>query len=188
MAELEHQQLHGGRSPPQPLDFTFPKRDFGKKTVVKRAFQPGWFKSWRWLHYDEANDIVLCHTCVQALDQRKVRSNLGDAAFLTKGYCNWKDATIAFRKHESSAFHKEAVEMMMTLPATTRNVGEMLSTLHTAEKAENRRFLLTILSNIKFLARQNCAIRGHSDTDSNFHQLLKLRSEDEPKLLDWLSR
>ena len=71
MAEHDQQQLHGGRSPHQPLNFTFPMRDFGKKAVVKRAFQPGWFKSWSWLHYDEAKDVVLCHTSVQALDQKK---------------------------------------------------------------------------------------------------------------------
>ena len=76
----------------------------------------------------------------------------------------------------------------MTLPATTRNMGEMLSTIHTAEKAENRRFLLTILYNIKFVARQNCAIHVHSDTDSNYHQQLKLHSEDGPKLLEWLKK
>ena len=31
---------------------------------------------------DEAKDIVICHTCVQALDQRKVRSNSGDGPVL----------------------------------------------------------------------------------------------------------
>ena len=36
------------------------------------------------------------------------------------------------------------------------------------------------LSTLRFLARQGCAIRGHGDeTDGNFHQLLKLRGEED---------
>lgn len=72
------------------------------------------------------------------------------------------------------------------MPATTRDVGELLSSAHAREKAVNRRCLLKILSNLRFLARQACAIRGHGDeTDGNFHQLLKLRSEDDKMV--WLT-
>ena len=31
-------------SPYQPSDFLFSKREFGRKNVVKRSFQPRWFK------------------------------------------------------------------------------------------------------------------------------------------------
>ena len=71
----------------------------------------------------------------------------------------------------------------MTIPATTVDVGEMLSSEHTRQKAENRECLLKILSNLRFLCRQGCAIRGHGDeNDGNFHQLLMLRGEDDPKV------
>ena len=60
---------------------------------------------------------------------------------MTKGFSNWKDATVAFPQHEESACHKEAVEML-TLPATTPNVGEMLSSTLAKEKAANRHCLL----------------------------------------------
>lgn len=33
---------------------------------------------------------------------------------VTKGYSNWKDAIVAFKKHEKSACHKEAVEMIIS--------------------------------------------------------------------------
>jgi len=70
------------------------------------------------------------------------------------------------------------VEKVLTLPATTRDVGELLSSAHACERAVNQRCLLEILSNLRFLARQGCTIRGHGDeADGNFHQLLKLRSE-----------
>ena len=40
----------------QPTSHNFPKKSFGKKTVVERSFQATWFNTWKWLHYDETND------------------------------------------------------------------------------------------------------------------------------------
>ena len=79
---------------------------------------------------------------------------------------------------------------VFTLPATTRDVGEVLSAAHALEKTENRQCLLKILSNLRFLARQSCAIRGDGDeSDSNFVQLfIKLRGEDDPKIHEWMIR
>ena len=101
-------------------------------------------------------------------------------AFISRGFCNWKLATSVFRQHELRNCHKEAVEKIITLPATTSDVGEMLSKAHAQEKSENRQVLLTILSNLRFLARQACAIRGDgNENDSNFIQLCKLHIHKE---------
>ena len=120
---------------------------------------------------------------------RLIPGNL-DGAFITRGFSNWKDVTISFRKHDCSNCHKEAFEKMPTLPATTKNIGEMLSSQHSAEKVQNHTCLLKILSNLRFLARQGCAIRGSDEheKDSNLHQLYKLRCEDESALEEWLRK
>ena len=52
--------------PHQPLSFPYPKRPFGKTTIVHRSFQSAWYSSWSWLHYNETNDTVLCHLCAGA--------------------------------------------------------------------------------------------------------------------------
>ena len=71
------------------------------------------------------------------------------------------------------------MEKIVTLPFTTRDVGELLSGMHAQDKIKNRQCFLKILSSLRFLAYQGCAIRGHGDeTDGNFYQLLKLRGED----------
>ena len=63
----------------------------------------------------------------------------------------------------------------------------MLSRAHAQEKYENRQVLLTIVSKLRFLARQACAIRGDgNENDSNFMQLFKLRGEDNPKVYEWM--
>jgi len=85
--------------------------------------------------------------------------------------------------HEQCGSHKRAVEAIITLPATTKDVGELLSSTHASEKATNRQCLLKIISNLRFFARQGSAIRGHRDeTDSNYYQLLKLRGEDDERV------
>ena len=85
--------------------YSFPKRDFGKKVVVKRSCKFEWFQTWPWLHYDEEKDVVLCHVCLSALQAKKMTVKRGDSAFLSKGFSNWKDATTSFKAHESSACH-----------------------------------------------------------------------------------
>ena len=105
----------------------------------------------------------LHHGC-QIKKNNKLRN--WDLAFVSRGYCNWKDATGekgAFSTHQKSATHKRAVEVIFTLPATTGNVGEMLSRAHAWERLENRDYLLKLFQNIRFLSRQGIALCGHDD-------------------------
>ena len=183
-----------GEKPNQPSRFPFPKREFGKKTIVKRAFQQQWFHHWPWIHYDEVNDVAFCHTCVTAVRSKKLKnvSNNGNLTFIHRGYANWKDAsgkTGAFCKHESSSLHKQAVEVIYTLPRTTLDVGELLSAVHASEKESNRKYLLKVSQTVKYLARQGLALRGDgNEIDSNFSQLLLLRANDDPKIHEYLAK
>ena len=127
----------------QPKSFKFPKRSFGKKTVVNRSFQSSWFEKWNWLHYIENDDAVVCITCMQANAQKKLQwsSNL-DLAFISNGFKNWKDATVKFAIHEACKYLKEVVLKMITLPSSTKNVAESLSNALKREKLEWRQCLL----------------------------------------------
>lgn len=53
---------------------------------------------------------------------------------------------------------------------------------------QNRTCFIKIIESVRFLARQGLAMQGHTDTESNFNQLLKLRANDVPLLSDWLQR
>ena len=108
---------------------------------------------------------------------------------MTRGFSTWKDGTVAFRNHEKSASHREAVEVIVTLPSTTHDIGEQLSQQHAAQKLKNRQALYQILSSIRFLGRQGLAVRGdRNESDSNFQQLLRMKAEDDPNLAEWLRR
>ena len=96
---------------------------------------------------------------------------------------------MAFKSHELSACHREAVEMIISLPSSTRHIGTQLSKQYAIEMAQNRRMLLKILSSMRFLARQALAFRGHhSDYDGNLIQLLKLQGEENSEMCEWLEK
>lgn len=108
---------------------------------------------------------------------------------VSKGFCNWKNATAQFQKHLQSSCHREAVEVVITLPATTKDIGEQLVQQHAKDKERNRKMLLKIMSSIRYLARQGLALRGDGDEeDGNFLQLLKFKGDSDPDVLDWLQR
>jgi len=48
--------------------------------------------------------------------------------------------------------------------------------------------LLRIFTTLRYLGRQGLALRGHEDSESNFKQLLLLRSDDSPELRKRLQR
>ncbi len=64
--------------------------------------------------------------------------------------------------------HLEAVEAMITLPKSTPDVGELLSSIHKNEKEEAINVLKTIISSVRFLARQGLALRGHDEEEGKF--------------------
>lgn len=126
---------------------------------------------------------------MEAINSLQVPEKCADSAFISRGFSNWKDAMTSFRKHSESKCHKEAVDRVLVIPSTCKDCGDMLSGQHAIEKAINRKMLLTILSSIRYLARQGLPLRGDgNEDDGNFIQLLKLRSDDDPSLTDWLCR
>lgn len=95
----------------------------------------------------------------------------------------------AFKKHQASDCHREATNALVVLPWCTKDVGELQSAEHQAEKTWNRSMLLLVLQNILFLARQSLPLRGDGDqSSSNFTQLLHSRAVDHEGIDSWLSK
>ena len=193
-----------GNKPNQPTSFSFPKRSFGKKDPVFRSFQSSWFKKWPWLHYDQAKDLAFCFTCIKAskLGNQRVCASRGEETFVSHGFSNWKDAcgekSGGFIVHERSHYHKYSVELLKKGDKRP-DITEMLSSSLEKERRERRAYLRKVLQNIIFLGRQGLAMRGAwvcddneegtgSEFNSNFHQLMLLRGNDDPKLLELMQQ
>ena len=61
-------------------NFSFPKRSYGKKTVIQQSFQHAWFSKWPFLH---SGDTVFCFTCRQMFKEKKKTSTKADPAFVS---------------------------------------------------------------------------------------------------------
>ena len=116
-----------------------------------------------------------CFLCCKAVKERKVD---------LMSYTNWKDVTRIFAWHEKCEFHRLSCAAL----ANKVNVGDLLSK-QAATQQRNRQYLLKVLSSIRYLAHQGLSFRGDGDeTDSNFHQLLLLWSEDYTPMNEYLQR
>lgn len=65
-----------------------------------------------------------------------IKGNNMKSTFVS-GFCNWKDGTRCFSRHENTSAHKAAVDVSINIPRTSREVGDMLSSAHTQQKALN---------------------------------------------------
>ena len=136
---------------------SFPLHEFGKQ---RRSFCSSWYSKYPWLHYQEGNDTVLCFYCLVAHKRSLQITQTKDEAFGSSGFSNRKKALERFEKHQSTIAHREAVELVKTIPNTAKDVGEMLSGAHAQQKVENWEMLQIILSSIRYLGRQGLALRG----------------------------
>ena len=96
---------------------------------------------------------------------------------------NTKQKQTGFPSHASYHMQKEAVMRYVIAPSPAMgDVTDMISTSYAAERQHNRKMLLNVLRNIRYLVRQSLPIRGTWDEEtgcelnSNFHQLMLLRS------------
>ena len=151
-----------------------------------------------WIHYDQEKDAAFCFVCINAEKKHMISSTKSEHVFTKYGFTNWKKAlekNKGFLKHENSDSHKEATERLITAPISTKcDIDEMMSDIAQEEKETNRKMLLKILSSIRYLARQALPLRGNWDDyqknefNSNFYQLLKLRSEVDKMFAEWLTK
>ena len=173
------------KKPCQPSSsFTFLKTAFGKQN---RSCQSRWFTEFNWLDYDEVSDSVTCFICKKHLKNLEME-NKKEETFLSTGFRNWKKALDSFNEHQKSKCHIAALTFEVTVPQSS-NIQEMTSEKIKSNMQENRECLIKIIETIQFLGQKVLALRGdESDKNSNFIQLLKLRSKDFQKLKEWLEK
>ena len=110
-----------------------------------------------------------------------------EPAFVHDGFNNWKKALQRFDAHEGSDGHKEAVERLRS-KRSTETVVHGVYNQHLVVLQQRRQYLLIVISTLRVLARQGIAIRGHSDSESNFMQFLELQAHNVKGFKGWLER
>ena len=104
---------------------------------------------------------------------------------LTKGASNMKGAKGLYMHNEPQSHVAAQLRYITANTTTIGDVNEMNSSTLAEQRRENRKMLLKILSNVRYLARQSLAFRGDwnketgNEENSNFNQLLMLRAEED---------
>uniref|UniRef100_A0A1X7VSG4 TTF-type domain-containing protein n=1 Tax=Amphimedon queenslandica TaxID=400682 RepID=A0A1X7VSG4_AMPQE len=63
-----------------------------------------------WLYYNEERNLAFCFTCVRAYKERKLSFLFSmDLSFISRGFSNWKDATVKLKAHESFKCHNASI-------------------------------------------------------------------------------
>ena len=111
-------------------------------------------------------------------------------SFVNTGYSNSKNARSndkGFHQHETSKCHQQAIQKLIEIPKSTKDVATMCKINMTETQRENRTSLLNIISCLRYLARQGLPFKGHGDEkDANFKQLIRFHAEDDPAFAKWL--
>ena len=82
-----------------------------------------------------------------------------------------------------SECHKIAIDYETNLSRTCRNVWEMSSDAAKKTMESNHIYFIKVIECLQYLTRQEQALQGDTDDESNFIQILKLRGKDQPLLL-----
>ena len=171
----------------QPRNYLYPKRKFGKD---ERSFLPSWYEKWNWLHYDKVEDSVYCIICTNVYHHNMINKVKVENFFVKTGYSNWKNARSkdkGFHQHETSKCHQHAIQKLIEIPKSTKDVATPFKTNMIETQRENRASLLKIISCLCYLARKGLPFRGHGDEkDANFKQLIRFRAKDDPAFATWL--
>lgn len=166
--------------------FVFPKEKDGN-----RKCQHSWFAKFKWLHYDEERDCVLCFECIKASKFVKRDNSTfffgAEKTFLSTGFTNWKIALDRFAKHQNSGFHKKCLDLIFKRENSVP-INALLNESLLKSQKEARICLKAIIGSIRFLAKTGLALRGDGDEEGNLVDLLNERSEDVPELKKWLKK
>ena len=135
---------------------------FGKQ---KRAFNPKWFDQFKFMHYREDSDSVICHTCAVANEQKLLHLDTKrEDTFITIGFVNWNKAKEKFQAHSISVTHCHASELLSN-PTHIDAIA--------AEKKEKHTLLDKDSSKCCISWESRLALRRNGDDKSgNFYQLM----------------
>jgi hypothetical protein len=109
-----------------------------------------------------------------------------DPAFVKSGFCDYKNAVRAFKRHSQCEYYREAVAACND--SSTLSVAVQLNSQISRDQAVASRALNVIISSLRYFARQGLPIRGHTDKSGNLYELIMLRSSDNPEVESSLKR
>lgn len=189
--EHENGTVLGEKYHPPP-DFKFPTKQLGKGNFKKnRKCMHSWFTKWNFLHYDINKNSLFCYPCSKVYQQKllppDMLKKLERTFICGEGFSQWKKASERIPKHQSSDGHLKSIALF-SKTSDFEDIGTVISSEYQQSVKENRECLLIIIDNIRYLLRQGLPLRGNTENESNFNQLLEKDKRKNPKFAEWLRK
>ena len=90
-------------------------------------------------------------------------TNRYETAFTKTGFSNWNDCGRGLTKHAQSGIHKEAI-LKLHLTETQAPINAIINQGVRDQQLANNEQLVIVIKALKYLSRQNLAIRGVTST------------------------
>lgn len=160
------------------------------------------FDLFKWLTYSEKYNGVFCKFCFLFAKYGGVNKSTSLNKLVINPLCKFSKLlgkTGDLMVHDSSKYHREAVEAADNFLKTYENPEKEIINILDAKRAsqirENREKLRPIIESILFLGRQNIPLRGHRDygrimpntlseiNEGNFREILRFRANSGDQTL-----
>ncbi len=157
------------------------------KSSSERTCPSSIFLKYTWVTYYMTRGTIACFFCKKANQHNLITfSNNGEGAFFSDEFGNWKKCKEKLKKHSKSKFHLNAIRKVLCFDSTKSDIAAALISQLKESQETRRRMLMKQLSTFRCLACQGMNVQGKTDVESNLFQILKMRAEDIPELMDWI--
>lgn len=165
-----------------PVLSAYPKTKMGSKN---RGFSSVWFAFYGWLEYSVSHDAVYCRPC--SLFATLQAGGQGGDAFVVEGWRQYNKGKAPLDSHQLSQAHRDAVVSLQGYLNVGGRVDQLLAHADTKARTDDMFLLHTVITAIRFLARQKMAFRGHDESvesvqRGNFLELLKVLGAMSPEV------
>lgn len=144
---------------------------------TKRTFRPDWLSLYPWLVYSKAVKGPLCKFCV--LFRPRITHGSHHGAFINRPFTNFKKFHECAKMHMNSEWHKDAIEksnnFISVVTNKTKSVEELVNENLAKLVQTNRAKLKSIVSCVLFCALHDLPLRGKTNSNAIFDDLLQFR-------------
>ncbi|XP_028145905.2 52 kDa repressor of the inhibitor of the protein kinase-like [Diabrotica virgifera virgifera] len=152
----------------------------------KRPFIHEWLNTYPWLAYSKEVKGGLCKLCV--LFRPRVTHGSYQSGFINRPFTNFRKFHENAKSHMNSEWHRQASENSSNFISVMKNEKknvECLANYGLAKQIKsNRAKLKSIVSSILFSALHDLPLRGHTNEDAVFDNLLHFRKEAGDSVLE----
>ena len=152
-----------------------------------RKIQSYWFNDNAWLRYSMSARGVFCAPCFLFSGKDK---NSKFKSFAAVAVTDPSNLGKMIKIHASSEIHlsssDKAEHFIGVMKGEKKGIDRQMNSSYGAVIEKNRQILLGIVDAIILCGKQNLALRGHEEKDSNFEALLEYQAKHNPILKEHL--